>query len=67
MILRLSKFDRHKKTSSYIYPHKHCAKCEKLIEESYTYCPECYKKHFGYSPKERVTSLKEAILMDVLK
>ncbi len=41
----MSKFDRHKKEggSYYIYPHKHCAKCSQMINESITYCPECYK------------------------
>ncbi|TFF85997.1 MAG: DUF2116 family Zn-ribbon domain-containing protein [Promethearchaeota archaeon] len=40
----MSKFERYdKKTESYIYPHKHCKKCGKMIKESYTFCPECYK------------------------
>lgn len=41
----MSKYDRYKKTSEdYIYPHKHCKKCGQMIEEAYTYCPDCYKK-----------------------
>ena len=42
----LSKFDRYKKNgeSYYIYPHKHCQKCGQMIEESMTYCTECYNK-----------------------
>ena len=41
----LSKFDRYKKkTEEYIYPHKHCKRCGQMIEEAYTYCPECYRK-----------------------
>ena len=41
----MSKYDRHKKkVDDYIYPHKHCKKCGQLIEEAYTYCPNCYEK-----------------------
>jgi predicted nucleic acid-binding Zn ribbon protein len=41
----LSKFDRYKKQAGtqYIYPHKHCTKCGEMIEESMTYCPQCYQ------------------------
>ena len=40
----MSKFERYKKSGEeYIFPHKHCKKCGKMIEESLTYCPECYK------------------------
>ncbi|MBY8982880.1 MAG: hypothetical protein KGD57_08020 [Candidatus Lokiarchaeota archaeon] len=39
----MSKFERHKKSTTYVYPHKHCKKCEDMIEESYTYCPKCYE------------------------
>lgn len=46
MRFNLSKFERHKKqgdsTTSYVYPHKHCSKCGEMIEESLTYCPQCY-------------------------
>ncbi|MBY9007111.1 MAG: hypothetical protein KGD63_10160 [Candidatus Lokiarchaeota archaeon] len=41
----MSKFDRHiKKSATNIFPHKHCKECEDLIEDSYTYCSECYIK-----------------------
>jgi len=41
----LSKFDRYKKTTDdYIFPHKHCKRCNEMIEEAYTYCPSCYVK-----------------------
>ncbi|MBN1216743.1 MAG: hypothetical protein JXA99_15050 [Candidatus Lokiarchaeota archaeon] len=40
----MSKFERHKKSEEYVYPHKHCKKCEDMIIESYTYCPKCYKE-----------------------
>jgi predicted nucleic acid-binding Zn ribbon protein len=41
----MSKYDRYKKSSEdYIYPHKHCKKCGEMIEEAFTYCPDCYKK-----------------------
>jgi len=40
----LSKFERYKKKSEeYIFPHKHCERCGKMIKESYKYCPECYE------------------------
>ena len=40
----LSKFERYSKKgdSYYIYPHKHCKKCGQMIEESLTYCSDCY-------------------------
>ncbi|MHA1471925.1 MAG: hypothetical protein ACTSQW_02370 [Promethearchaeota archaeon] len=39
----MSKYERYKKQSvEYIYPHKHCKKCDKMIEEGFTYCSECY-------------------------
>jgi predicted nucleic acid-binding Zn ribbon protein len=41
----LSKFERYKKkVEPYIYPHKHCKKCDEMITEAFTYCPECYNK-----------------------
>ncbi|MFX0009889.1 MAG: hypothetical protein ACFE9R_06220 [Candidatus Hermodarchaeota archaeon] len=41
----MSKYDRYKKSSEgYIYPHKHCKKCGQMIEEAFTYCPDCYIK-----------------------
>lgn len=41
----MSKFERYKKQSEeYIYPHKHCKKCGQLIEESFSYCSDCYAK-----------------------
>jgi len=41
----LSKFERYKKKAEpYIYPHKHCKKCDEMITEAFTYCPECYNK-----------------------
>lgn len=42
----MSKFDRHKKstTETFIDPHRHCKTCNKMIEESIWYCPDCYKK-----------------------
>lgn len=41
----MSKFERYKKkgVSTYIYPHKHCTKCAQMIDESLTYCPQCYQ------------------------
>ena len=39
----LSKYERYKKQSDvYIYTHKHCKKCDKIIEEGITYFSECY-------------------------
>ena len=39
----MSKYERYKKQSvEYIYPHKHCKKCDRMIEEGITYCSECY-------------------------
>ena len=39
----MSKYERYKKQSvEYVYPHKHCKKCERMIEEGITYCSECY-------------------------
>ena len=42
----MSKFERYKKKgdSYYVYPHKHCKTCGQMIEESLTYCSECYQK-----------------------
>jgi predicted nucleic acid-binding Zn ribbon protein len=42
----LSKFERYEKKgeSYYVYPHKHCKQCGQMIEESLTYCSECYQK-----------------------
>lgn len=41
----MSKFERHKKKSEdYIYPHKHCKRCDQMIEEGLTYCSACYEK-----------------------
>ena len=41
----MSKYERYKKKSEeYIYPHKHCKRCDQIIEEGITYCSDCYKK-----------------------
>ncbi len=61
----LSKYERYKKQSvEYIYPHKHCKKCDKMIEEGITYCSECYailqdktkrKKWYKFKKKNQIT------------
>ena len=60
----LSKYERYKKQSvEYIYPHKHCKKCDKMIEEGITYCSECYailkdnkkKKWYKFRKKNQIT------------
>ncbi len=39
----LSKFERYqKKAETYIYPHKHCKKCNEMISEAFSYCSDCY-------------------------
>ncbi|MFO8019337.1 MAG: hypothetical protein R6U96_11930 [Promethearchaeia archaeon] len=36
---------RKKKEEPYIYPHKHCAKCGKMMDETQgKWCKECYEK-----------------------
>lgn len=41
----MSKFERYKKgIETEIYPHKHCKNCGEMIDESVSYCEECYKK-----------------------
>ena len=42
----MSKFERYQKKGEtyYVYPHKHCKTCGQMIEESLTYCSDCYKK-----------------------
>ena len=37
----ISKFDKYKKASENIYPHKHCLKCDAMISEDNKYCDEC--------------------------
>lgn len=37
----ISKFDKYKKSSENIYPHKHCLKCDAMISEDKKYCDEC--------------------------
>jgi len=58
----LSKFERYKKKgdSYYVYPHKHCKKCGQMIEESLTYCPECYKIIQEKKKKKRFKRKKES-------
>jgi len=49
----LSKFDRHKKVSGdYIDPHKHCKRCDQMIDEGLTYCSECYQKLMAKKQKK---------------
>jgi len=64
----LSKYERYKKQSvEYIYPHKHCKKCDKMIEEGITYCSECYtilqdkkeKKWYKFKNKKQKTEESE--------
>jgi predicted nucleic acid-binding Zn ribbon protein len=42
-----------KNAEEYIYPHKHCKKCGQMIEEAFTYCPDCYKKIKEKKEKKR--------------
>ena len=58
----LSKFERYKKQhgTQYIYPHKHCAKCGEMIEESVSYCPDCYEQLKQRKKKKRFRSKKTA-------
>lgn len=58
----MSKFERYsKKTDVYIFPHKHCKKCHNMIDDSLSYCPECYellkqkkeKKRFKFKKKKK--------------
>ena len=60
----MSKYERYKKQSvEYIYPHKHCKKCDIMIEEGITYCSECYntlqekkrKKWYKFKKKKQET------------
>lgn len=53
--INLSKFDRYKKkkSESYVFPHKHCQKCEKMIEESLTYCSECHEQMKAKKKKKK--------------
>ena len=57
----MSKFDRYKKQQGeqYIYPHKHCAKCGEMIEESVTYCSNCYEQLKQRKKKKRFRRKKE--------
>jgi len=57
----LSKYERYKKKSEeYIYPHKHCKKCDQIIEEGNTYCSDCYmklqekKKKYKWKRKKKI-------------
>jgi predicted nucleic acid-binding Zn ribbon protein len=62
----MSKYERYKKQSvEYIYPHKHCKKCEKMIDGGITYCSECYntlqerkrKKWYKFKKKKKETDI----------
>ena len=62
----MSKYERYKKQSvEYIYPHKHCKKCEKMIDDGITYCSECYttlkerkrKKWYKFKKKKKETDV----------
>jgi len=57
----LSKFDRYKKKgeSYYVYPHKHCQKCGQMIDESVTYCSDCYKELKEKKNKKKKKEIKE--------
>lgn len=64
----MSKYERYKKQSvEYIYPHKHCKRCDKMIEEGITYCSECYtilqekkkKKWYRFKNKKQETEESE--------
>ena len=59
----MSKFDRYKKqqTDQYIYPHKHCAKCGEMIEESVTYCSNCYEQLKQKKKRKRFRIKKKSI------
>lgn len=39
----LSKFEKYKK-NEWIYPHKHCLKCNTMIAETKEYCDKCSQK-----------------------
>jgi len=39
----LSKFEKYKKTDEWIYPHKHCSKCNKMISEDSNNCEKCLR------------------------
>ncbi|TFG14552.1 MAG: DUF2116 family Zn-ribbon domain-containing protein [Promethearchaeota archaeon] len=56
----MSKFERHQKKgdSYYVYPHKHCKQCGQMIEESLTYCDECYQKLKEKKKKKKDKKLK---------
>ena len=61
----MSKYERYKKQSvEYVYPHKHCKRCDRMIEEGITYCSECYsilqekkekKKWYNFKKKKQKT------------
>lgn len=57
----MSKFERHKKKgdSYYVYPHKHCKKCDQMIDESFTYCPPCYAIMQEKKKKKRFRKKKD--------
>ena len=57
----MSKFERYKKKgeSYYVYPHKHCQRCGQMIEESITYCSDCYKKIKEKKEKKRFKRKKD--------
>lgn len=59
----MSKFERYQKTtdSYYVYPHKHCKQCGQMIEESLTYCPECYQKVKERMDKKKTKKKKQKI------
>ena len=40
----MSKFEKYKKKNEWIYPHKHCLKCNKMISETKDYCDICLQK-----------------------
>lgn len=39
----MSKFEKYKK-NEWIYPHKHCLKCNTMISETKEYCDKCSQK-----------------------
>ncbi|TFG08744.1 MAG: hypothetical protein EU539_01465 [Promethearchaeota archaeon] len=51
----MSKFERYKKKDEdyYVYPHKHCQKCGAMIDESVSYCADCYEKIKEKKEKKR--------------
>ncbi|MFX0071736.1 MAG: hypothetical protein ACFFAO_11665 [Candidatus Hermodarchaeota archaeon] len=57
----MSKFERYKKKGEdyYVYPHKHCQRCGAMIDESITYCPDCYKKIKEKKEKKRFRRKKD--------